>query len=72
MIADVLTAKYINQACGGAVIAPWEVSELSDDWIDSTTAIITRLPSYQEGRQKVNGIVDSWKADFEAKYKRKH
>lgn len=32
---DVLIAKRINTACGGAVIAPWEVPQLPEAWVNA-------------------------------------
>ena len=33
-LLSVQTAKMINMYSGGTVIAPWEVDQLDDEWID--------------------------------------
>jgi len=30
----VALARLINLQCGGAVITPWEIDELEDEWIE--------------------------------------
>ncbi len=37
--AAILLARQINDLCGGGIIAPWEVNELSDEWLDALTGI---------------------------------
>lgn len=39
LLGAILMAKQINTLCGGAVIAPWEVDQLSDDWLDALAGI---------------------------------
>ncbi len=43
-------AKRINLQCGGAVIAPWEVDQLDDEWIDVFLGL-TRLPDLRANYQ---------------------
>ena len=37
-IADVALARMINSVCGAPIVAPWEVNDLPDEWIDACTA----------------------------------
>ncbi len=39
MLGAILLAKQINELCGGAVIAPGEVDELPDEWLDALADI---------------------------------
>ena len=43
-------AKLINQECGGAVVAPWEVSQLDDEWMDVFVGL-TEIPKIRESFQ---------------------
>jgi len=40
---NILLAEKINRLSGGAVIAPWEVDDLPDDWLDAFTEMEKRL-----------------------------
>ena len=38
IIGQVVLARMINIACGGPIVAPWEVNQLPDEWIDACAA----------------------------------
>ena len=38
-LGAILLAQRINTRCGGAVVAPWDVDKLSDDWLDALIGI---------------------------------
>ena len=40
---SILLAQKINNLSGGSVIAPWEVNELPDDWLDAFTEMMERI-----------------------------
>ncbi len=61
MLAAVILSKEINTICGGAVIAPWQISELPMDWIEIFRAVAERLPKIKQGVRKVQDIVNRWK-----------
>lgn len=46
-------ARKINGALGGPFVAPWEVDELPEDWIDAVLGLTDRLPKMQQGRRQV-------------------
>ena len=53
-------ARVINYKSGGAVIAPWEVDQLDDDWIN---AFVSNLPaSIAEHNKKIDEIRSSFYA----------
>ena len=35
MYSRILLARSINEMSGGLVVAPWELDELSEDWLDA-------------------------------------
>ncbi|PKN93020.1 MAG: hypothetical protein CVU44_11350 [Chloroflexi bacterium HGW-Chloroflexi-6] len=64
-MSRILLAQHINQASGGAVIAPWDVQELPDDWLDAFRLFGTSL----RDRMKVKQIIDKKKQDWLSKFK---
>ena len=42
-IGDVALARMINMVCGAAIVTPWTVNELPDEWIDACTAYARAL-----------------------------
>jgi hypothetical protein len=66
-LAAFLKAKQINQACG-AQIAPWEVDEIPEEWLDAAEALMTDLPQMARGYQQI----EDYKAKWRAEYKRKN
>lgn len=45
-------ARRINQECGGAVIAPWQVAQLDATWLDVFDGL-AELPNMREQYQAV-------------------
>ena len=56
-----MTARYVNAAHGAPVIAAWEVDELPDDWIDTMTALATKMPGLQAGLAKLEANKQAWR-----------
>ena len=42
-IGQVALARMINGVCAAPIVAPWEVDELPDEWIDACTAYARAL-----------------------------
>jgi len=57
-LADALIAQRINTASAGPVIAPWEVSQLDDVWIDVLTGLVRDLPFMKKGYAEIEQIKD--------------
>lgn len=38
-LSAILLARQVNELCGGAVVAPWDVNELPDEWLDALSGI---------------------------------
>lgn len=51
----------INRTLGGAVITPWEVGQLSDEWIDTFHGLAFDLPEYKKGTQQVEDLFAKWR-----------
>jgi hypothetical protein len=52
-IKAVELAKLINLQCGGAIITPWDVDQLDEEWIDVFKGL-SKLPSMRENYQAFN------------------
>lgn len=50
---DVFVAQAINRAAGGAVIAPWDVRYLPDDWLAVVPAMNRNYQAAREGIQRI-------------------
>jgi hypothetical protein len=56
----VFIARDINRNCSGAVVAPWEIEQLPDDWLDTFLALNNDMPEMQEGQKKVEDLRAKW------------
>lgn len=61
LIRQITLARTINQYLGGAVISPWEVDQLNDDWADTFNGLAFDLNDYRTGVQQVNDLFAKWK-----------
>lgn len=52
-LRELAIAKTLNQAAGGTVIAPWDVWELPEEWLDVVPALQQGLPAAQAGIQRI-------------------
>ena len=43
LIGQVVRARMINSVCNAPIVAPWEVDELPDEWIDACMAYAEAL-----------------------------
>ena len=55
-IQAVWLAKIINAQSGGTVIAPWEIDQLPEEWLDLLLGIGTDLQQMKEAQDRV----DAW------------
>jgi hypothetical protein len=56
-----ITASAINKVSGGAIIAPWQIDYLPDEWIDAFNALTQDLPEMREGQNRVDAIKAKWR-----------
>jgi hypothetical protein len=57
----IFTAEMINRMSGGVVVAPWDVWQLPQDWLDAFKALAVDLPNYKKGIQRVNELAAAWR-----------
>ena len=43
MIGRVALARTVNLTCGAAIVTPWDVNELPDEYLDAITAYAEAL-----------------------------
>jgi len=53
-IQAVWLAHIVNRYCGGAVISPFEVDQLSDDWIEVFIGLADDLPKMQTAQKQAD------------------
>ena len=58
-----LLAQQVNAAAGGAVVAPWEIEQLPEDWLDAATGLTVELADYRKGQGEVDDILEKWRSD---------
>ena len=46
LLGNVFAAAQINRASGGAVIAPWEISQVPDDWLEACLAATVEMDQW--------------------------
>lgn len=56
-------ASEINQQCGGALIAPWEVGALPDEWINLFEGLALDLPEMRKAEQAVRQRFEKFRQD---------
>lgn len=61
MLVAVWLARQINTELGGAFVAPWDVYELSGEWLDALTGMTTSVPDMKAGKQKVESVLERWR-----------
>jgi len=49
ILGAICQARNINTMSGGAVIAPWELGELPDDWLDAFEVLANAMSWPPEG-----------------------
>lgn len=60
-LAAIFQAKMINQVMGGAFVAPWDVDELPDEWLDVFRALAVDLPGLRAGKAQVEERLEKWR-----------
>ncbi len=59
LIKAIWLARVINQQSGGAVIAPWEVQDVPDEWLDVFKGLEQDLPEMQKVEQKKQSMFEA-------------
>ncbi len=56
-----LRAQKINLAAGGVVIAPWELNDLNDDWVNGAAALMD-MEKIRTAEAKIENRLRAWRA----------
>ena len=56
----ILRAQSINRLLGGALVAPWEVDSLPDEFLDAVDGLTRQLPEYTAARKKMTARREAW------------
>lgn len=60
LLKSIALARIINKYSHGAVIAPWEVEELDEMWLDAFRGLAYDLPGYQEAEKRTAELKQAW------------
>lgn len=53
LLRDVFVAQALNRAAGGAVIAPWQVGDLPEEWLAVVPALQTDYRQARDGIRRI-------------------
>lgn len=56
-LSSILMAQAINRIMGGALVTPWNLNDLPDDWLDAFSALAYDLPEMRAGQSKVDAAL---------------
>jgi len=59
-------AQQINQAAGGAVVKPWEVQQLDEEWLVAAEMLTVQLPQRRKQRTMDEQLFQSWRSKHPA------
>lgn len=59
LLADIELAQMINRVSGGAVIAPWQIGELPEDWLDLFRGLVVQLPQMRRARAEAERALEA-------------
>lgn len=68
LLSAYLIAQRINRASGGSVIAPWEVDNLPDEWLDAAEMLVDDVRQMAQGYRQVDNVLEKWRAEHRKKY----
>ncbi len=60
-LAAVYLARMINQQLGGALVGPWDVEDLPEEWLDVFRGLSRDLPAMRAGKAQVAKTVEELK-----------
>ena len=58
---DVLLARRVNQVLGGPFVAPWDVGQLPEEFIDIVEGLVEDLPGYAAARAMTDKRAETWR-----------
>lgn len=63
MLVSLFIARRINTQLGGAFVAPWEIGQFSDEWLDLFFALEQQLPAMRKGIDKIEAMKAKIRSD---------
>ncbi len=60
MLAAIFEARAINQHSGGAVVAPWDLDRLPDEWREAFLAL-NGIQAAAREKQRVEGLFEAFR-----------
>ena len=60
VLRSIFLSEQINRRNNGALVAPWEVDDLPDEYVFAYRALATAARSAQQ-RQRVEGMFQKWR-----------
>jgi hypothetical protein len=61
-LTDLLLARKVNQALGGALVGPWDIPQLDEATLTVLQAFVDDFPGIQSGQAKVEAHLAAWRA----------
>ena len=61
MLSKVIRAQRINRLSGGAVITPWDVDDLSDEWLDLFHALDNDAKDIRASKARVESVFNRFR-----------
>lgn len=61
---DIYVARTINDAVGGAVVAPWDIDDLPEDWLDAASALARGLSETRDAVRKIESAKARYLSDI--------
>lgn len=58
---QVAKARQINQALGGAFVAPWEVAEMPDEYLYAIESMIEEYPAAKRENDVIEAKLAEWR-----------
>jgi len=71
LLTAYITAQRINHLTG-ASIAPWEVAELPEEWVDAARGLAVDLPRLGQARQEAASVVERLRKEHRERNGTKH
>jgi hypothetical protein len=67
LVDDVLLARQVNRILGGPFVAPWDLGDLPQDFLDVVRSLTVDLPAFWAARRQAEKKAESWRAELNSK-----
>jgi hypothetical protein len=62
-LQDLILARKVNTALGGALVGPWDIGSLDEATLEIIAAYVDELPGLTSGREEIEAALARWRAD---------